>query len=457
MRKLLLASVAMLSGTVGLASVASAQLQTQYPYTAPQGSTPVATPGTGTAIQSFTSNPPLASSNVTVRLAGRLTAYFAAGSDSGRNNSSVSGNKLSGYSMWEYARLYPSFDAVAANGLKFGAFLEIRQDNGAAATASPSGSNNSRGALYFRRETGYFGTDQLGFLRFGATDQPTSLFVTGTFENFNDGGWNGDVPNFFTGRTIPGWIAPDVGALYSTTKVVYLSPKFFDVLDFGVSYEPGTGTVGGNSSGQCPVAGTGCDALSSTTSATEAARRRNTLDAVARVRTAVGPFGIAGTVGTIQSGHVQYNGGSSLTDYKGLSVLDAGLQLTYGGLAVGGHIDAGQFNSGYALSPKGAGNSFGWLVGASYAFGPAIVGASFYQFQNPGAWTQTNTSVGQTRNEVGVAVGGTLTVAPGAYLFLSYLYGQRHQAGFDFLNNANGTTNNNVKAQGIALGTQLRW
>ena len=40
MRKLLLASVAMLGGTVGLANVASAQLQTQYPYTPPAGLDP---------------------------------------------------------------------------------------------------------------------------------------------------------------------------------------------------------------------------------------------------------------------------------------------------------------------------------------------------------------------------------------------------------------------------------
>ena len=44
----------------------------------------------------------------------------------------------------EYARLYPGFDGIAANGLKYGAFLEIRQDNAAPPGGGINGSPRSR-------------------------------------------------------------------------------------------------------------------------------------------------------------------------------------------------------------------------------------------------------------------------------------------------------------------------
>src|SRR5262249_426293 len=149
--------------------------------------------------------------------------------------------KLAPYLFRESARLYPGFDGIAANGLKYGAALEIRQDQasppGGGANGSISATSRSRGALYFRREFAYLGADHYGFLRYGSTDQPTSLFLTGTFENFDNSGWNGD-PFMFTTNSTPNWPFADQSALYTTSKVVYVSPKFLDLVDFGVSFEP---------------------------------------------------------------------------------------------------------------------------------------------------------------------------------------------------------------------------
>jgi len=481
MRKLLLASAAMLGGTVAMASVASAQIQTQYPYTPPQGTTPLSAPSAGTAIQTWTSNPPVSPGTYTVRLAGRLTAYITAVSDStksGRNvttSATAAGTTVTGLNtkqapqtIYEYARLYPSFDAMAANGLRYGAFLEIRQDNnqppGGGINGSVSGSNRTRAQLYFRRETAYLGTDQLGYLRYGATDQPTSLFMTGSMENFDDGGWNGDfvmAPN-----TAPTWPFADVGALYSTSKAVYLSPKFFDIFDFGISYEPNTGTVGYATCNGTTAVGTGCDAASSTSVIGENRRRRNTIDAVGRVRTAVGPVGLAGTLGYIYSSTVANNSTPpAATQYDGLGVVDVGAQATFGGLAVGGHFMAGRVNGQWELAPKGSKNGIAWIAGASYAVGPLIFGASYFNYQSAGAKTNLTPAVVGNRVESGIAAGATLTLAPGAYVFLSYLYGQRYQGGVDLISgtvSANNTTgrvftNNNVQSQMIELGTQFRW
>ena len=226
--------------------------------------------------------------------------------------------------MFEFSRLYPSFDAVAANGLKYGAFLEIRQDNGAGAGGgvgpSVSGSVQTRGNLYFRRETSYIGTDQFGFLRFGATDQPTSLMLTGNFENFDDGGWNGD-PNLITGNAQVAWPYEDVGNLYTTTKIVYMSPKFFDLVDFGVSFEPGTGAMGSGPGCNYNTTGVGHDSVRRSAAApcvrrlvVDLGRRRNRPPPqhVRRGRSACAPRSVRWAspprVGTIQSGNVLYNG-----------------------------------------------------------------------------------------------------------------------------------------------------
>jgi hypothetical protein len=478
MRKLLLASAALLGGTVTMASVASAQVQNVYP----PDSKVLSAPSTGTAVQTWASNPPVSPGSLTVRLAGRLTAYFAVATDSTKGGGQVTtapgvaptslNTKQAPYQVYEYARLYPSFDGQAANGLKYGAFLEIRQDNnrppGGGVNGSVSGATATRGALYFRRETGYLGTDNLGFIRFGSTDGPASLFTTGTIENFDNGGWNGDLTPYAS-STQPTWPFADVGALYTTSKIVYVSPKFFNLLDFGVSFEPNTGNVTGSVSGcnGTTAVGTGCDTASSTSVLAETQRRRNTIEAVARVRTAVGPVGFAGTVGYITSSVVANNSTPpAALQYQGLGVLDIGTQVTFGGLAVGGHVMGGKVNSQWQPSPQGADNSIGWVAGASYAVGPVIFGASYFNYQSPGSKTNLTPAVVGNRSEYGIAAGGTLTLAPGAYVFLSYLYGSRHQSGVDFISgavsNANTglgfvRTNNNVTSQGIQLGTQFRW
>jgi hypothetical protein len=254
-----------------------------------------------------------------------------------------------------------------------------------------------------------------------------------------------------------------------------VSPKFFNLVDFGVAFEPNTGTVGYsqcNGTTAAPSAangysGTGCDAASSTSVTGENARRRNTIDAALRVRTAVGPVGLAGTVGYIGSANVANNATPpAALQYQGLSVLDVGAQITVGGLAVGGHFTGGKINGSWQLSPQGADNSIAWIGGASYAVGPLIFGASYFNYMSPGAKSNLTPAVVGNRTEYGIAAGSTLTLAPGAYVFLSYIYGARHQSGVDFISgtvsDANSgagfvKTNNNVQSQAIEIGTQFRW
>ncbi len=510
MRKLLLASVAVLGVSTGMANVATAQTAASEPGDELSGQS-FPTPGT-----------------VTVRLNGRFRFYAGAISNgSARTSNFASGaataavtpvnaggvaapqslstsnqgtNKLSNYGVSDYARLYPGFDGVATNGLKYGAALEIRMDNnygaGGGVYGSVSGQNRARDLLYFRRQWGYIGTDKFGTIRVGSTDNPGSLYLTGTFENFDAGGLNGDIPAMF----LPGNIQinypfASVGNVYSTTKIIYLSPQFFG-LDFGVSWEPTTANGGeANAAGCGPtpapgqflasgqsVATPGCDFLSST-STSDIARRKNTYEALLRYRGTFGPLGLAATASYTGSGRVLDSGvpGSATNPQRvkleDLSLGDFGVAVTFGGLTVGGNYLVGRYNvaggGGYgALLAKGQPNSNAVIVGASYTIGPVVVGAHVLRSQSQGdQTTATNrggtgtavvatgtTVLGGQRVETGVAAGATYSLAPGLSLFASYVYEERKQNGFNFISGASNNGNNNkVVGQVFAVGTGFAW
>jgi hypothetical protein len=501
MRKLLLATVAVLGASIGVASVADAQTTTPAPGT------------------------------VTVRLNGRFRFYAyavdqsdannnASGSATGAVNAAGSGtltgyNKLASYGFGDYIRLYPGFDGVAANGLKYGANIEFRQDSttgaGGGTYGSVSASDRARGELYVRREWGYIGTDQLGTIRLGSTDQPSSLYMTGNFENFDGGGLNGDTPSFVASNLQITWPFADVGSYYSTTKAIYLSPQLYG-FDFGVSFEPSTEAVGGGqngcggSSGQgtnfvsgAPtvasgttgvsaiaaaagattqgVAGPGCDALSSSPINAESGRRKDTVDALIRYRGTFGAFGIAATGGWIDGSHVQdnqtgvaFNSNRASTatvrdQFQGLSVADFGIAVTYAGFSVGGKFQDGKFNGQWGLLPTNAGlhNSEAFLVGASYTVGPFVVGAHYLNYQSAG--DVGNAVLGRQRDEQGVGYGGTYSVAPGVSLFLSGIWVQRKQNGYNFNTGAGVSStapagnpySNKVSSSLISVGTSFSW
>ena len=486
MRKLLLATAAVLGGATGFASAAT------FPPAA--GQTAIPAP----VIPTLTPGPTAGPGTITVRLDARIGFQMAVGSDSGRNASTVTtaagsaptatNTKLSNYTFGEYGRFFPGFDGIAGNGLKYGAAMELRQDNGeppgGGVNGSISAGTRNRNTIYFRRDFGYFGTDQFGLIRFGQTDGPMTLHTTGTFENYNTGGWNGDLPSMFTGNTSPTWPFPDVGNVYTTSKVVYLSPQFAG-LDFGLSYAPNSGS-GGYFSGNCSynntVAGTvtgpiggggqgqGCDAASSTTVAGETGRPRNIVEGSLRYRGSFGPAGIAVNLAGLGSAKV-FNDNvpavkATQVQYNGYAVGEAGVQVTFGGLAFGGNLIGGQDNGQFNLMPKGGGQSIAYIGGVSYAFGPFIIGTSYFDYRSAGSKSSISSPWVGRRNEYGYAAGATYNFAPGMNIFLDYLYGHRHEAGVDLLSGTAATgatgvsnvrTHNNVQAQGIGLGTAFRW
>ncbi len=494
MRKLLLATVAGLSVSMSLAGYASAQSADVNDDTSGQS---FPTPG-----------------QVTVRLNGRVRAYAdylpntkqvqtivpattGAGANGGNTvtvgattvavpnnpNTSTGGqssgagtNKVASYGFQTYARLYPGFDGVAANGLKYGAALEIRLGSigsnstttglstnaaGGGLAGSPGTAAVGRSTLYLRRAFGYFGTPTAGTVRFGETDGPTSLYETGTFENYADGNWNGDVYSELPTAQQLVWPFSVVSAEYSTNKIVYLSPQFYG-FDAGVSFEPNTGGANSGQTGCGTNASIGCDQLLSTPTY-ESQRRRNMGEMLVRYRGTFGPVGLAATAAYITSGKVGDDGTPKRpVQFQGLDMGDGGLTVTYAGLTVGGHVLAGNGNNNgpFTLAKRNGKPEIAWIAGASYTIGPVIVGGSWVDVTSNGSNGNLTTGVDPTgqRREQGVSVGGTYSVAPGFAVFAVYDWAQRKEGAYDFVTGTVGaTTNNKITGQVFGLGTSFAW
>jgi len=413
------------------------------------------------------------------------------------NNIQVAAKTNQGVSFISYIRLYPGFDGVAANGLKYGVAAEIRQDVaavGAGTSNGISGNNPARSALYWRRAYGYIGGDNWGTIRVGSGDGPSNLLSSGKMY-VNGGGWNGDDPSLRVGGVGPSWPFFDVGSLYITNKVVYLSPQFYG-FDAGVSWEPNQNALSQiNGCGSLGLAAVGCDRLSTITTSSgnsnQQSRRENTMEAFMRYRGTFGGVGISAFGGYIGSGHVGTNNtpsgwGPTNVQYNGLSLGLGGGQITYAGFSVGGLIQSGNYNRGWALKPDGAPNATAWLAGWTYTTGPVIFGASYWQMKSAGAYIpRSNTSsggndAGNTQTERGFQTGATYSVAPGMAIYLSYLWGDRQQDGVNLLtgeirgtstdscstnNNPAGACggrrgssfNNRTTAQIVSIGTVFKW
>src|SRR5882757_8677049 len=139
---------------------------------------------------------------IVVHLNGRVAFYGVAESTSldktpGTGSTNAGAAKLSNYGTVGFMRLYPGVDAMATNGLRYGASVEIRQNFGPTSNStasSGSSANSSSSTLFVRRAFAYFANDTLGILRVGQGDGPIGLFDLGvtTFQNFDTGGWDND-------------------------------------------------------------------------------------------------------------------------------------------------------------------------------------------------------------------------------------------------------------------------
>ncbi|MBW4021741.1 MAG: porin [Proteobacteria bacterium] len=411
MRHYFLAGAAALTAAFGLAGAARAQV-----------SSPVLTGH-------------ISPGSIVVRLGGRVSFFAGVSSFTGQSNN---GTKDAGFNFGSYYRLYPGFDGVAANGLQYGAQAEIREN----ASASP-GTNPGGETLYVLREFGYLGLPKAGVVRVGQQEGALYLFDTGRFESgpeaFDDGGWNGDIQAFFVNASArPVYPFTWNNNLRATDKIDYVSPAWAG-LSFGLSFEPNQ--ANGNYAPSVVSQPGGADL------------RRNTLEVGVRYQTTVDALGINLSGGYLTAAPIANSSGAN--KYQTMSVGSVGATLTYAGLTFGGNAKFGNMNGLYEPNPVGAKNAAGFLAGAVYTVGPLSVGGSYFLYDDQGSYSKPAV-LGQEQN-IGVAAGATYILVPGVKLYASYLYGTRHQGGFNYLTNAPGAAYNNTQAQVFALGTWLYW
>jgi hypothetical protein len=398
------------------------------------------------------------------------------------NLNQVGTDKLYAQQFSEFMRIYPGVDAMAANGLRYGAAVELRQNFGA--PTGTTGANGGTGytstqTVYVRRAFVYAAGDAWGIVRFGEMDG-----LIGTYDN---GGQTTGVYLSPTGTIVGGdlqstgvgnafmtpFFAAQSGNEYGNTKVVYLSPSLAG-FDFGFQYAPNPFNGYAIGAGGCPSAGggTACPNLSSTATTNGGnfgSRTMNQYAVGARYTGVVGGLGVLAYGVYMGSGVVNYTGpqtaavlgtttvpGSRYTGkFDGLSLGSFGVNLTYAGFSVFGNTLFGAVNGILAARPTGGVHGVGWVGGVKYVAGPFSIGALYGGFDSQGS--QLLTGVTQ-RHENVFYTAATYTVAPGMVAFLDYVYGTRYQGGFNFATNAAGSPAfNHVRSQGVMLGTAVKW
>ncbi len=488
MRKLLLATAAIVGASAGAYAAESgfSVAPSQGMAAAPWASGPAANNNNnavGTAVKGNNAVP--TPGTVVIRLNGRVetdvSAVFSTSDKSGAFKTSPIG-------VGSYMRLYPGVDGLAANGLRYGAAIELRQNfmggnslsaglPGATA-ASPSG-NSSAQTVFVRRAFTYMGSDQVGILRIGTGDGVIGLFDGGVFTTQT---WDSGIGNFNGGANqslSPGsavgvpfvWLS-QAGAEYDNAKIVYLTPQFFG-FDFGVQYAPNMGNRFSDSATGSPLQAAVCTSAGAncigTTAGTDATRWYNQVAVGARYQGSFSGVDVKGMVvyetaskesiaggGVVATGPATQGTATQSFKYDNLSFVTAAAAVSFSGFTVAADYIGGAVNGQLAMRPNGGAPTNAVVAGITYANGPFILGAEVGIVDTQGSAALTKIS---QRHETEVAFGGTYKVAPGLALVGEFMHTERHQGGFDFVNNTGvaGTPTKDVKSNSVVFATIVTW
>lgn len=396
---------------------------------------------------------PVAPGTVAVHLNGYL--QFAIGDIGGNGMTGGTGAtayKLSPVGTIGDVRLYPGVDGMTEDGIAYGAQVELRTTTSNAGKGVNNTTTNSSGvnSFYVRRAYGYIGTTEFGYVRYGQTDGAFTLLQRGVIEAFGDGAqWTAEgAPVNLLPSGAPGqFIYADQGALYTTDKLVYISPALAEPMLDGkfsavISFEPNSNGIKEGYASLSSINGAQVSSIAGGSNT----RRRNTFDGMINYGVNLGGFATQVSGGYLASSPLGNLTGAQA--YSSMGVFQAGAQTTYGGLTVGANLKSGSVEDGYAFKPRGARNALAYTVGAVYAVGPYSVGASYFNSQTSGGWTYGGTTA-RTLSEYGFATGANYAVAKPVSLFVEYMYGHKHQPA--------AATKGNGQAQVVAAGATIKW
>jgi hypothetical protein len=516
MRKLLLASAALVGATVPLAYAQSPanpmQGQMAAPYGAggntsnnnnawgiantPTGSTAAGPLSTIRAPNTYVVPTP---GTVVIHVNGRVETDVAAdftSVDKGVNaNGTPNGYKLNPIGVAADLRLYFGVDGMAANGLRYGAATELWENfegstaDSNPASASNSGSANSSGQTVFvRKAFAYMAADQAGLIRVGAGEGIIGLMDPCVFSSqcwdagmgtLNGGASTAIAPQAAMG--VPWVFSSQSGAEYATDKIVYLSPQVYG-FDFGVNYVPSKGNIFGDGAGANPLQSGVCNQASAecpaVSSGNDATRWINMVGAALRYQHSFGAvdfktYGLYETSGKedlttqayetpVQARAAFANGAATginatqFMRYNDIGFYQTGVAVTVSNFTFAVDYMGGNVDGQLSLNPSGGVMMNAYVAGVTYANGPWILGAMFESIDSQGDARLVGVS---QRHEIGAAFGGNYKLGPGMQLVAEYQYEYRHQGGFDFSQGTLGVNGRTVdaKGQGLLLGAVVSW
>jgi hypothetical protein len=505
-----MASAAILGATGGLASAQTTLTAnpTQGQFAAPYGAGPApnnnnnswgiantpsgsAAAGPNSTVRGPNVNAVPAPGTVVVRFNGlvsiEMLANFTSTDKSVNAAGAPTGYKVNPIGENEYARIYTGFDGLAANGLRYGASIEVRENyisgtfpgypNGNTApsttAAASSASTNSVGeSLYFRRAFGYVASDQVGILRIGQGDGVISLFDPGIFTgqniDFEGGPFNGsDIQgSSVTGAlSIPFAFSTLAGAEYDNSKLVYLSPQYYG-FDFGVQYAPNMGNSDQTQGSGVSASQAGPQAIN-LTSGNDPTRWFNQVGVGLRYQQVFGAVDVKGygfyeTAGKEQLTTAAYqplstplaSRSTALLRYDNLSWYEFGLAVTTMNLTLAADYVGGADNGQITMRPTGGAPMSGTIVSLTYVNGPLRFGPEAEMITSQGAAQLVGIS---QRREFGAGFGIGYALAPGLAVTGEYLYQYRHQGNYNFALGAAGSGTADAKSNSAMFGIAFTW
>ncbi len=474
MRKLLMATAAILGATGGMA-LAQTAAPSQGQYIGPYGAGPAAnnnnniwgaanTPSGSPAVGGFATlyapNTDAAPTpgTIVIRLNGRVETGIAL-NYAGNTGAGAGTVKYNPVSIPTFMRLYPGFDGLSANGMRYGAAVELRENfasttNGGAPTLGGNASaNSSQQTVYVRRSFVYFGSDQVGIVRLGQADGVISIFDPCIFTSvcWDPTGSVGGNELQSTGSqgsvSIPlVWLSGQ-GAEYANSKIVYLSPQVFG-FDFGLEYDPNQGN-GQNGGGACGAGSVICSEVT-TGPGVLAGQWDNKIAVGVRYMNTFGPVDFK-AFGTYVAARALNNTAAGATKFDNLSFGTGGIAITAMGVTVAADYIGGHVNNQQAAVADGGKPTNAVITGVSYHNGPLSIGANVGIIDMQGVGI-----VGKTQeHDFEVNAGGSYSLAPGFTMVAEYMYQQRHAGGHNFYGGAAAT--GDIHSNGMLLATVVSW
>lgn len=288
----------------------------------------------------------------------------------------------------------------AANGLSYGAQVELQIDN-----FIPSANTTAGTGVDTDEAWGFVSSPTLGTLQFGDQDSAASqmaVSLPGAVAQLGmSAQWDEFVALAADGNR---YLVADINDGSDATKIIYMSPQFFG-FDFGVSFAPN-----GREGEEYRAISSGLTAGTQVLQRNPNESIRNELSGAIRYRGSFGNIGVQAGLAAHRA-----DAATNTANLQDISEYQAGLQVTGFGLTVGGMYRWGKYGGVTRTAlPSGRDNSTTWGLGATYVTGAIAVGGFYAKAE------RDNGGSAADRTQTVWGLGASYTLAPGMDVFANY-------------------------------------